>query len=68
VSAGAALLACAGLSRAADLPTAKVIAADMGFGWNLGNTLETPSGTSTSYWSGHNPTQATFNAVKAAGF
>lgn len=56
------------LAGAADLPTAKVIAADMGFGWNLGNTLETPNGTPTTYWSGHNPTQATFNAVKAAGF
>jgi endoglucanase len=65
---GALCALLSSFSLAADLPTAKTIAADMGFGWNLGNTLETPSGTPVSYWSGHNPTQATFNAVKAAGF
>lgn len=51
---------------AADLPTATSIAVEMGPGWNLGNTMETPGG--APYWSGIAPTQAQFDAVKAAGF
>lgn len=60
------ILATAGLAGAADLPTAATIAAQMGLGWNLGNTMETPGG--APYWSGIAPNQAQFDAVKAAGF
>ncbi|HOX50963.1 MAG TPA: glycoside hydrolase family 5 protein [Fibrobacteria bacterium] len=58
--------ALVGLSQAADLPTAATIAADMGLGWNIGNTIETPGG--KPYWSNHVPTQAMIDAAKAAGF
>ncbi|MEK7392948.1 MAG: cellulase family glycosylhydrolase, partial [Fibrobacterota bacterium] len=63
---GANLLIAGATVSAADLPTAKVIAADMGFGWNVGNTMETPGG--KPYWSNHVPTQKMIDAVKAAGF
>jgi endoglucanase len=56
----------AGLATAADLPTAATISAQMGLGWNLGNTMETPGG--APYWSGIAPNQAQIDAVKAAGF
>ena len=56
----------AGLSQAADLPTAATIASEMGLGWNIGNTMETPGG--KPYWSNHVPTQAMIDAAKAAGF
>jgi len=55
-----------GSAFAADLPTAATIATRMGLGWNLGNTMETPGG--APYWSGIAPSQAQFDAVKAAGF
>jgi len=58
--------AIAGLSTAADLPTSAAIAKEMGLGWNIGNTMETPGG--KPYWSNHVPTQAMIDAVKAAGF
>ncbi|QQS07735.1 MAG: glycoside hydrolase family 5 protein [Fibrobacterota bacterium] len=51
---------------AADLPTAATIANEMGLGWNIGNTMETPGG--KPYWSNHVPTQAMIDAAKAAGF
>lgn len=58
--------ALAGISMAADLPTAATIANEMGLGWNIGNTMETPGG--KPYWSNHVPTQAMIDAAKAAGF
>lgn len=60
------VVALVGLSVAADLPTANAIAADMGLGWNIGNTLESPGG--KPYWSNHVPTQAMIDVAKAAGF
>ena len=55
-------LATAGLAFAQTLPTAKALAAEMGMGWNLGNTMELinvqPIPTS----------RALFDSVKAAGF
>jgi hypothetical protein len=55
------VLVSVGLSSAADLPTAKSIAAEMGVGWNLGNTLELNNVQPI-------PTKALFDSVKAAGF
>jgi endoglucanase len=46
---------------AADLPTAKVIAQEMGVGWNLGNTMELINVQPV-------PSKALFDSVKAAGF
>jgi len=63
---GAMVLAAAGLSLAADLPTAKTIAAEMGAGWNIGNTMEVPS--DPTAWGNPLPTQQLIDSVKAAGF
>jgi len=59
--AAAVALIAVGASFSATLPTAKSIAAEMGAGWNLGNTLEL-SGVQPI------PTKALFDSVKAAGF
>ena len=56
----AALISTA-LSFGQALPTAKSIAAEMGAGWNLGNTMEL-NGVQPI------PTKALFDSVKAAGF
>jgi hypothetical protein len=50
-----------GLSQAQTFPTAKQIAAEMGVGWNLGNTMELIGVQPI-------PTKALFDSVKAAGF
>lgn len=62
---GVAALATAAMTQAQTLPTAKSIAAEMGYGWNLGNTLETPGG--APYWA-QLPNQSVINVVKSAGF
>lgn len=54
------------LVHAQNLPTAKVIAAEMGMAWNIGNSLEAP-GNPTS-WGNPLPTQQLIDSVKAAGF
>ena len=59
-AAGLALVA-AGMANAATLPTAKSLAAEMGVGWNLGNTMEL-NGVQPI------PTKVLFDSVKAAGF
>jgi hypothetical protein len=51
----------ASLTIAQDLPTAKSIAAEMGAGWNLGNTMELINVQPI-------PTKTLFDSVKAAGF
>jgi len=51
----------ASLVAAQDLPTAKSIAAEMGAGWNLGNTMELINVQPI-------PTKTLFDSVKAAGF
>lgn len=63
---GALLLSAAGLSAAADLPTAKSIAAEMGVVWNIGNTMEVPN--DPTAWGNPLPTQKLIDSVKAAGF
>lgn len=65
VVGGVALsLACA--SQAQTLPTAKSIAAEMGLGWNLGNTMEATGGPTA--WGNFVPPQSFVDSVKAAGF
>jgi hypothetical protein len=59
--ATAVALIAVGASFSATLPTAKSIAAEMGAGWNLGNTLELSNVQPI-------PTKALFDSVKAAGF
>lgn len=48
------------------LPTAKSIAAEMGFAWNAGNSLEVPK--DPLAWGNPLPTQTLISAAKAAGF
>lgn len=73
VVAGIALGA-ASLATAADLPTAKSIAAEMGVGWNIGNTLEVPASSvgavdsTNTGWGNPVPSQRFIDSVKAAGF
>ena len=50
----------------AELPTAKQLASKMKVGWNLGNTLECPSG--ETGWGGAITTQRLIDSVKLAGF
>jgi hypothetical protein len=55
------VLISASISIAQDLPTAKSIAAEMGAGWNLGNTMELINVQPI-------PAKTLFDSVKAAGF
>ncbi|MFA6623360.1 MAG: cellulase family glycosylhydrolase, partial [Fibrobacteraceae bacterium] len=57
-------LSCA--SAKADLPTAMETYAGMGFGLNIGNTMEVPS--DPTLWGNKFPTQQFVDSVKAAGF
>jgi aryl-phospho-beta-D-glucosidase BglC (GH1 family) len=61
-----ALTMAAGLAFSQTLPTAKSIAAEMGAGWNLGNTMEATGGPTA--WGNDVPSQALIDSVKAAGF
>jgi len=63
---GAIVLTASCLSNAADLPTAKSIAAEMGVGWNIGNSMEVPG--DPTGWGNPIPTQKLIDSVKAAGF
>lgn len=54
-------LVSSGLSNAQNLPTAKALAAEMGMGWNLGNTMELINVQPI-------PTKVLFDSIKAAGF
>ena len=71
---GAIVLTASSLSNAADLPTAKSIAAEMGVGWNIGNTLEVPASSvgavdsTNTGWGNPVPSQRFIDSVKAAGF
>ena len=53
-------------SFAADLPTANEMFAKMGFGINIGNTMEVPG--NPTGWGNKFPTEAYIDSVKAAGF
>jgi len=59
-------LAVTGAAKAADLPTAASIYAEMGMGWNIGNTMEVPK--DPTLWGNQIPTQKLIDSVKAAGF
>lgn len=62
IARGAAMaMVLAGSAMAQVLPTAKSIAAEMGVGWNLGNTMELIGVQPI-------PTKTLFDSVKAAGF
>jgi aryl-phospho-beta-D-glucosidase BglC (GH1 family) len=50
----------------AQLPTAQQLASKMKVGWNLGNTLECPTG--ETGWGGAYTTQKLIDSVKMAGF
>lgn len=56
----------AGLAFPQDLPTAKELAGEMGFAWNIGNTMEAIGGPTS--WGNPVPTQQLIDSVKAAGF
>ena len=58
--------ALASNSFAADLPTANEMFAKMGFGINIGNTMEVPQ--NPTWWGNKFPTEAYIDSVKAAGF
>ncbi len=56
----------AGFAFSQDLPTAKDLAGEMGFAWNIGNTMEAIGGPTS--WGNPVPTQQLIDSVKAAGF
>ena len=58
--------ALASNSFAAELPTANEMFAKMGFGINIGNTMEVPQ--NPTWWGNKFPTEAYIDSVKAAGF
>ena len=68
IFAKTALLALAGTlsATAANLPTAKEVQANMGMGFNIGNSMEVPN--NPTAWGNPYPTQALLDSVKAAGF
>lgn len=55
------------MTAEAAAPSTKQIVADMGLGWNLGNSLESNPGSESS-WGNPRTTQNTIKAVKARGF
>lgn len=61
----ALFLGLASQASSQDLPTAQQLAASMTIGWNLGNTMEPPSGEGTWAPAAH---QQLIDSVKAAGF
>ena len=68
IFAKTALFALAGTlsATAATLPTAKEVQANMGMGFNIGNSMEVPN--NPTAWGNPYPTQALLDSVKAAGF
>lgn len=64
ITATVFLMAASSFSE--DLPPAKSLATEMGFAWNLGNTMEAPG--SPTAWGNPVPNQQFFDSVKAAGF
>ena len=68
IFAKTALIAFAGAlsATAATLPTAKEVQANMGMGFNIGNSMEVPN--NPTAWGNPYPTQALLDSVKAAGF
>ena len=68
ILAKAAFFALAGAlsATAATLPTAKEVQANMGMGFNIGNSMEVPN--DPTNWGNPYPTQDLLDSVKAAGF
>ena len=66
ILAKTALIALAGTlsATAATLPTAKEVQANMGMGFNVGNSMEVPN--NPTLWGNPYPTQAFLDSVKAA--
>jgi len=62
----AAMVLAAAVLASAQLPTAKSLVAEMGMGWNIGNTMEVPN--DPTGWGNPLPTQTLIDSVKAAGF
>ena len=68
ILAKTALIALAGTlsATAATLPTAKEVQANMGLGFNIGNSMEVPN--DPTGWGNPYPTQDLMDSIKAAGF
>ena len=66
---GLAIVASSSLAFAADLPKASTLVSKMGFGFNIGNTLEVPANQGgPTGWGNPLPSQAYVDSIKAAGF
>ena len=66
---GLAIVASSSLALAADLPKASTLVSKMGFGFNIGNTLEVPANQGgPTGWGNPMPSQAYVDSIKAAGF
>ena len=63
---GLAIAASATISLAADLPQASTLISEMGFGFNIGNSMESPNDPTS--WGNPFPTAPVFAGIKAAGF
>ena len=63
---GLAITASATISLAADLPQASTLISEMGFGFNIGNSMEVPN--DPTAWGNPFPTAPVFEGIKAAGF
>lgn len=66
---GLAIVASSSMALAADLPKASTLVSKMGFGFNIGNTLEVPANQGgPTGWGNPMPSQAYVDSIKAAGF
>lgn len=66
---GLAIVASGSMALAADLPKASTLVSKMGFGFNIGNTLEVPANQGgPTGWGNPMPSQAYVDSIKAAGF
>lgn len=69
VAFGLAIVASGSMALAADLPKASTLVSKMGFGFNIGNTLEVPANQGgPTGWGNPMPSQAYVDSIKAAGF
>lgn len=66
VAFGLAIVASSSLALAADLPQASALVSEMGFGFNIGNSMEVPD--DPTAWGNPFPTAPVFAGIKAAGF
>ena len=63
---GLAIVASGSMALAADLPKAATLVEKMGFGFNIGNSMEVPY--DPTAWGNPFPTKAVFDGIKTAGF